>query len=51
MAIWTEVNVGKYNAGSAKAGGSWVRTPLGASEFFLFAKMSRLALGPTQTPV
>jgi len=33
MAIWMEVNVGKYNAGSVKAGGSWVRTPLGGKSF------------------
>jgi len=34
MAIWMEVNVGKYNAGSVKAGGSWVQTPLGGKRVF-----------------
>lgn len=51
MAIWMEVNVGKYNVGSVKAGGSWVQTPLGARVPLPASTMSRLALGPTQTPV
>jgi hypothetical protein len=35
MAIWMEVNVGKYNAGSVKVGGSWVQTLLGGKRVFI----------------